>query len=324
MAAHLLKLGYGQIRIFSRDELKQEAMRVRMAEPRLRFYIGDVRDRASVDSAMKGVDLVFHAAALKQVPSCEFFPMQAVETNIIGSNNVLESAVAHKVECVVVLGTDKAVYPVNAMGMTKAVMEKVAQSIARRLDEDDTRICSVRYGNVMYSRGSVIPLFVRQIREGKPITITEPTMSRFMLPLRDSVSLVEFAFEHARQGDIFIKKAPACTIGMLAQALVELFQSDTQIETIGIRHGEKMFEALASIAEMQRCEDMGDFMRISMDERDLNYKRFFTEGEQLKPMVHDYDSHNTEQLTIEQMKNLLLSLPEIQNDLKEAGISATS
>lgn len=317
MVAHLLAQGYKQIRIFSRDEWKQEDMRVRMAEPRLKFYIGDVRNRASVDGAMEGVNMLFHAAALKQVPSCEFFPMQAVETNIIGSNNVLESAVAHKVESVVVLGTDKAVYPVNAMGMTKAVMEKVAQSIARRLGEHDTTISSVRYGNVMYSRGSVIPLFVRQIREGKPITITEPTMSRFMLPLRDSVALVEFAFQHAKQGDIFIKKAPACTIGMLAQAMVELFKSDTEIKTIGMRHGEKMFEALASVAEMQRSEDMGDFMRISMDERDLNYKRFFTEGATDEPIGQDYDSHNTTQLTLQEMKDLLLSLPEIQRDIAE-------
>ncbi len=321
MVQHLLDQGYEQIRIFSRDEWKQEDMRVRMAEQRLRFYIGDVRDRASVDAAMEGVDLVFHAAALKQVPSCEFFPMQAVETNIIGSNNVIESAVANKVECVVVLGTDKAVYPVNAMGMTKAVMEKVAQSIARRLDENETRICSVRYGNVMYSRGSVIPLFIRQIKEGNPITVTEPNMSRFMLPLRDSVSLVEFAFKNARQGDIFIKKAPACTIGMLAKALIELFESDVEMKTIGIRHGEKMFEALASVAEMGRSEDMGDFMRISMDERDLNYNRFFTEGEELEPMAGDYDSHTTQQLTLEEVKELLLSIPEIQQDLIEAGIS---
>ena len=317
MVKHLLAQGYGQVRIFSRDEWKQEDMRVRMAEPRLKFYIGDVRNRASVDGAMEGVNMVFHAAALKQVPSCEFFPMQAVETNIVGSNNVLESAVANKIESVVVLGTDKAVYPVNAMGMTKAVMEKVAQSIARRLGEHETTISSVRYGNVMYSRGSVIPLFVRQIREGKPITITEPTMSRFMLPLRDSVALVEFAFQNAKQGDIFIKKAPACTIGMLAQAMVELFKSDTPIKTIGIRHGEKMFEALASVAEMQRSEDMGDFMRISMDERDLNYKRFFTEGAKGEPVAHDYDSHNTTQLTLQEMKDLLLSLPEIQRDLEE-------
>ena len=321
MAQHLLKQDYKQIRIFSRDEWKQEDMRVRMAEPRMKFYIGDVRSRASVDAAMQGVDMVFHAAALKQVPSCEFFPMQAVETNIVGSNNVIESAVSNEVECVVVLGTDKAVYPVNAMGMTKAVMEKVAQSVARRLGEEDTRICSVRYGNVMYSRGSVIPLFVRQIREGKPITVTSATMSRFMLPLRDSVALVEFAFENARQGDIFIKKAAACTIGMLGQALIELFQSDVEMKSIGIRHGEKMYEALASVAEVQRAEDMGDFLRIPMDERDLNYNRFFTEGDEGVSQAHDYDSHSTDQLTLEEVKQLLLSLPEIQRDLKEAGLT---
>lgn len=321
MAKHLLKQNYKQIRIFSRDEWKQEDMRVRMAEPRMKFYIGDVRSRASVDGAMQGVDMVFHAAALKQVPSCEFFPMQAVETNIVGSNNVIESAVSNNVECVVVLGTDKAVYPVNAMGMTKAVMEKVAQSVARRLGESDTRICSVRYGNVMYSRGSVIPLFVRQIREGKPITVTSATMSRFMLPLRDSVALVEFAFNNARQGDIFIKKAAACTIGMLGQALIELFQSDVEMKSIGVRHGEKMYEALASVAEVQRAEDMGDFLRIPMDERDLNYNRFFTEGDEGVSQANDYDSHSTEQLTLDEVKQLLLSLPEIQSDLKDAGLA---
>jgi len=222
---------------------------------------------------------------------------------------------------VVVLGTDKAVYPVNAMGMTKAVMEKVAQSIARRMGEGQTRICSVRYGNVMYSRGSVIPLFVRQIREGKPITTTENSMSRFMLPLRDSVSLVEFAFQNARQGDIFIKKAAACTIGLLAQAMKELFQSDSEIKMIGIRHGEKMFEALASVAEMARAEDMGDFLRIPMDERELNYSRFFTEGDSEEAKFTDYDSHNTDQLSLQEVKDLLLSLPEIQQDLVGAGLS---
>lgn len=322
MTKHLLDQGYGQIRIFSRDECKQEEMRVHVAEPRMRFYIGDVRSRASVDNAMKGVDLVFHAAALKQVPSCEFFPMQAVETNIIGSNNVIESAVEHAVDCVVVLGTDKAVYPINAMGMTKAVMEKVAQSIARRLTESETRVCSVRYGNVMYSRGSVIPLFVRQIREQQPITVTAAKMSRFMLPLRDSVSLVEFAFQHARQGDIFIKKASACTIGILAEALKQIFKSEVPVKSIGIRHGEKMFEALASVAEVGRAEDMGDFLRIPMDERDLNYNRFFTEGEEMEDDTRDYDSHSTRQLNVEEVKELLLSLPEIQQDLIDDGIIA--
>ncbi len=319
MVKHLLDQGYGEIRIFSRDEWKQEDMRVRMSEPRLRFYIGDVRNRASVDAAMLGVNLVFHAAALKQVPSCEFFPMQAVETNVIGSNNVIESAVANHVNCVVVLGTDKAVYPINAMGMTKAVMEKVAQSVARRLDDRATRICSVRYGNVMYSRGSVIPLFVRQIRDGQPVTVTSSTMSRFMLPLRDSVRLVEFAFQHARQGDIFIKKAAACTIGMLAETLIELFQADVPVKSIGIRHGEKMFEALATAAEMQRAEDMGDFLRIPMDDRDLNYSKYFTEGEATQQPL-DYDSHTTKQLSKQEVKQLLVSLPEIQHELAEAGI----
>jgi len=324
MVMHLLKQGYKQIRIFSRDEWKQEDLRVRMAEPRLKFYIGDVRSRPSVDAAMEGVDLVFHAAALKQVPSCEFFPMQAVETNVVGSNNVIESAVAHGVECLVVLGTDKAVYPVNAMGMTKAVMEKVAQSVARRLGESTagvTRVCSVRYGNVMYSRGSVIPLFVRQIREGKPITVTSKEMSRFMMPLSDSVRLVEFAFQNAKQGDIFVKKAAACTIGMLAQALLELFESDLPINVIGLRHGEKMFEALATCAEVQRAEDMGDFLRIPMDERDLNYNRFFTEGDGSEEQLQDYDSHSTTQLKLEEVKDLLLQLPEIQQDLIDAGIT---
>ncbi len=323
MVMKLLDRGYEQIRIFSRDECKQEELRVRMQEPRLRFYIGDIRNRASVDAAMEGVDLVFHAAALKQVPSCEFFPMEAVATNIIGSNNVIESAVVHKVECVVCLGTDKAVYPVNTMGMTKAVMEKVAQSVARRLDGDETRICSVRYGNVMYSRGSVIPLFIRQIKEVNEMTVTDPAMTRFMLPLRDSVSLVEFAFEHARQGDVFIKKAAACTVGDLAQALKELFQSDAPVKTIGMRHGEKLHETLASLPEVARSEDMGDFLRIPMDDRDLNYNKFFTEGESLEPQLHDYDSESTRQLTVLEVKELLLSLPEVCSELESAGFSTT-
>lgn len=320
MATHLLGQGFGQVRIFSRDEWKQEDMRVRMSEPRLQFYIGDVRSRTSVDVAMSGVDLVFHAAALKQVPSCEFFPMQAVETNIVGSNNVIESAVAHKVECVVVLGTDKAVYPVNAMGMTKAVMEKVAQAVARRMKEGQTRICSVRYGNVMYSRGSVIPLFVRQIREGIPITVTESNMSRFMLPLRDSVALVEFAFENARQGDIFIKKAAACTIGMLARTLKELFKSQSEIRTIGIRRGEKRAETLASMTEMARAQDQGDFVRIPMEQRELNYDRISTESTSEPSQYADYDSRNAIQLTGPELRELLLSLPEIRRELADAGL----
>lgn len=317
MTSQLLQKGYGEVRIFSRDEWKQEEMRVRMAENRLKFYIGDVRSRASVDAAMDGVDLVFHAAALKQVPSCEFFPIEAVQTNILGSHNVIESAVKAKAECVVCLGTDKAVYPVNAMGMTKALMEKTAQSIARRLKDTETRVCSVRYGNVMYSRGSVIPLFVQQIKNGAPITVTDAGMTRFMLPLRDSVELVEFAFEHGRQGDVFIKKAPACTVGDLAKALLEMFKSDCEVKAIGMRHGEKLHETLASVQEIRRSEDLGNFLRIQMDDRDLNYSKYFTEGDVLESQVRDYDSDSTIQLTIPEIKELLLSLPEIQDELTQ-------
>ena len=317
MVGRLLERGCREIRIFSRDECKQDEMRVRIADPRLKFYLGDIRNRSSIDAAMDGVDLVFHAAALKQVPSCEFFPIEAVQTNILGSNNVIESAVQAKANCVVCLGTDKSVYPINAMGMTKAMMEKVAQSIARRLSESDTRVCSVRYGNVMYSRGSVIPLFVRQIKEAAPLTITDPNMTRFMLPLRDSVQLVEFAFENARQGDVFIKKAPACTVGTLVQGLIEIFNSKSSIRTIGTRHGEKVHETLASLAEVQRAEDLGEFLRIPLDERELNYAKFFTEGNAIEPQLHEYDSASTKQLSLAEIKDLLLSLPEIQSELRQ-------
>ncbi len=316
MVNHLLDNGYEEIRILSRDEWKQEELRVRMAEPRLKFYIGDVRNRESLDQAMAGVDLVFHAAALKQVPSCEFFPMEAVATNVIGSNNVIESGIAHKVGCIVCLGTDKAVYSVNAMGMTKALMEKVAQCAARRLEDDSaSRVCTVRYGNVMYSRGSVIPLFINQIKSGEPITITDPKMTRFLLPLRDSVRLVEFAFENAKQGDIFIKKATTCLIGDLAEALQQLFEKRVEVKVIGVRHGEKLHETLASLSEISRAEDMGDFLRIPMDERDLNYSGFFTEGEQRLPEGLDYASDSVEPLSVDGIKELLLSLPEVQRDL---------
>ncbi|OGS16580.1 MAG: UDP-glucose 4-epimerase, partial [Elusimicrobia bacterium RIFCSPHIGHO2_02_FULL_61_10] len=250
---------FKEVRIFSRDELKQEHMRIQLNNPKVKFHIGDVRDRDSVDQAMKGVDLVFHAAALKQVPSCEFFPIQAVMTNILGSHNVVESAVQHKIESVVCLGTDKAVYPVNAMGMTKALMEKVSQAACRGLGDKDTRVSCVRYGNVMCSRGSVIPLFIKQIKEKKPITVTDAGMTRFLLPLPEAIKLVLFAFAHARQGDIFIKKAPACTVGDLAVALKELFKSDVPVKSIGIRHGEKIYETLATIEELRRAEDMGDY-----------------------------------------------------------------
>ena len=315
MVHHLLNNGCKEIRIFSRDEWKQEDLRIRMANPALKFYIGDIRSLPSVNMAMKGVDLVFHAAALKQVPSCEFFPMQAVETNIIGSSNVVESAIANKVECCVCLGTDKAVYPVNSMGMTKAIMEKVAQAAARRLEEGETRICSVRYGNVMYSRGSVIPLFVRQIKENKPITVTDARMTRFMLPLSDSVELVHFAFNHAKQGDIFIKKAVACTIETLVLALKSLFKSDVEVKNIGTRHGEKLHEVLASAEELRRSEDMGDFYRIQMDQRDLDYSKFFTEGDPQLDANSDYSSNSEQLLNVAETEELLLCLPEIKAEL---------
>ncbi|MDD5208123.1 MAG: SDR family NAD(P)-dependent oxidoreductase [Elusimicrobiales bacterium] len=307
---------YKEVRIFSRDELKQEHMRIQLNNPKVKFYIGDVRDRDSVDQAMKGVDMVFHAAALKQVPSCEFFPMQAVMTNILGSHNVVESAIQHKIESVVCLGTDKAVYPVNAMGMTKALMEKVSQAACRGLTDKDTRVSCVRYGNVMCSRGSVIPLFIKQIKEKKPITVTEAGMTRFLLPLPEAIKLVLFAFSNARQGDIFIKKAPACTVGDLAQALKELFKSDVPVRSIGIRHGEKIYETLATIEELRRAEDMGDYFRVSMDDRDLNYNKYFTEGDKKEARLSDYTSHNTERLGVEQVKEMLLKLPEVAAELK--------
>ena len=307
---------FKEVRIFSRDELKQEHMRIQLNNPKVKFYIGDVRDRDSVDQAMKGVDLVFHAAALKQVPSCEFFPMQAVLTNIVGSHNVVESAIQHRIESVVCLGTDKAVYPVNAMGMTKALMEKVSQAACRGLTEKDTRVSCVRYGNVMCSRGSVIPLFIKQIKEKKPITVTEAGMTRFLLPLPEAIKLVLFAFKHARQGDIFIRKAPACTVGDLAQALKELFRSDVPVKSIGIRHGEKIYETLATIEELRRAEDMGDYYRVSMDDRDLNYNKYFTEGDKKEARLSDYTSHNTARLSVKEVKALLMKLPEVVSELK--------
>ena len=315
MVGKLLREGYKEIRILSRDEAKQEEMRLSYGRPELKFYIGDVRDRASVDKAMKGVDLVFHAAALKQVPSCEFFPMEAVKTNIIGSQNVIDSAVDAGVKSLVCLSTDKAVMPVNAMGMSKAMMEKVAQASSRQLGDDDTVISCVRYGNVMCSRGSVIPLFIKQIKEGKPLTLTEPTMTRFMLSLNDAIELVAFAFENASQGDIFIKKAPACTVQLLAETLLEIFEASTEIRVIGWRHGEKLYETLASAEELLRSQDMGEYYRVSYDNRDLNYAKFFTEGDVEEANTEDYHSHNTYQLTKEELKDLLLTLPEVQEAL---------
>ena len=315
MVSKLLKEGYQEIRILSRDEAKQEEMRIAYSRPELKFYIGDVRDRAAVDKAMKGVDLVFHAAALKQVPSCEFFPMEAVKTNIIGSQNVIDSAVDAGVKSLVCLSTDKAVMPVNAMGMSKAMMEKVAQASSRQLADNDTVISCVRYGNVMCSRGSVIPLFIKQIKEGKPLTLTEPTMTRFMLSLNDAIELVAFAFENASQGDIFIKKAPACTVQLLAETLLEIFEASTEIQVIGWRHGEKLYETLASAEELLRSQDMGEYYRVSYDNRDLNYAKFFTEGDVEEANTEDYHSHNTYQLTKEELKDLLLTLPEVQEAL---------
>jgi UDP-glucose 4-epimerase len=317
MVERLLLGRCAEIRIFSRDEEKQEAMRNRRNNTKLKFYIGDVRDRPSVDAAMQGVDLVFHAAALKQVPSCEFFPLEAVRTNIIGSANVLESAVAARVKSVVCLSTDKAVMPINTMGMTKAVMEKVAQATARRLTQADTLVCAVRYGNVMYSRGSVIPLFVNQIRRHRSLTITDPGMTRFMLPLAEAVELVEFAFENGKQGDVFIRKAPACTVGDLAQALCELFEIDCETKIIGIRHGEKIYETLATAEELRRAGDMGNYLRLPMDTRDLNYAVYFTDGETTSADLADYHSHNARRLGVPEVKDLLLKLPEIQQALRE-------
>jgi len=316
----LLDSDCDEIRIFSRDELKQEMMRIKYANPKLKFYIGDVRNKDSVDHAMEGVDLIFHAAALKQVPSCEFFPIQAVQTNILGSHNVITSAIEHGVERVVCLSTDKAAYPINAMGMTKALMEKVAISATRMLPEASTIVCCVRYGNVMCSRGSVIPLFISQIKQNKPITITYPQMTRFLLPLRDAVALVEFAFNHANQGDLFIKKAPACTIADLAAALRNIFKSDVPEKIIGIRHGEKIYETLATREELMRAEDMGDYYRIRLDDRSLNYVnygKYFFEGSIQEAELEDYTSHNTERLNVEQVEQLLLSLPEVQAELED-------
>lgn len=304
-----------EIRIFSRDELKQEHMRIKLNNPKVKFYIGDIRDRESVDHAMEGVDLAFHAAALKQVPSCEFFPMQAVLTNIVGSHNVVESAIAHKIKSLVCLSTDKAVFPVNAMGMSKGMMEKVATAAARRLGPDDTMISSVRYGNVMYSRGSVIPLFIDQIKQGKPLTVTDPNMTRFLLSLRSAIDLVLFAFENAHQGDIFVRKAPACTVADLAQALKNLFQSDVPVNIIGTRHAEKLFEVLATAGEIAQSDDMGDYLRVRMDGRDLNYAKYFTEGDVEESSLDDYTSHNTERLSVKQVEELLLTLPDVQREL---------
>ena len=297
-----------EIRIFSRDEKKQEDMRISYNNEKIKFYIGDVRDYRSIEDAMDGVDYIFHAAALKQVPSCEFFPVQAVETNVLGTNNVLEAAINHNVKKVIVLSTDKAAYPINAMGMSKAMMEKVAVAKGRNLRDDQTIICRTRYGNVMASRGSVIPLFCDQIKEGKPLTITNPEMTRFMMTLEDAVDLVIYAFEHGNQGDLFVQKAPAATIDVLAQAVKELKNSDAPIKHIGSRHGEKLYEVLVTKEEMVGAEDLGDYFRIPADNRNLNYAKYENNGDKDLDKVEEYNSHNTKRLDVEGMKELLLKL----------------
>ena len=305
-----------EIRIFSRDEKKQDDMRHALQSTKIKYYIGDIRDRQSVDVAMEGVDYVFSAAALKQVPSCEFFPLQAVQTNVLGTNNVIESAIAHGVKRVVVLSTDKAAYPINAMGISKAMMEKVAIARGRSLGENaETVICCTRYGNVMASRGSVIPLWVDQIKNGMPITVTDPEMTRFMMTLDDAVDLVIYAWEHGRNGDLFVQKAPAATLVTLADALKDLYQANTEVKIIGTRHGEKLYETLVTREEMARAEDMGDYYRIPCDTRDLNYDNYFTKGSSSIGEACDYHSHNTDQLDVEGMKQLLLKLDFIRNDL---------
>lgn len=304
---------FKEIRIFSRDEKKQDDMRNLYKNDKLKFYIGDVRNPSSIDYAMRGVDYVFHAAALKQVPSCEFFPMEAVKTNVEGTQNVIDAAVKHGVKKVICLSTDKAAYPINAMGISKAMMEKVAVAASRNLEH--TTVCLTRYGNVMGSRGSVIPLFVKQIKNGEPLTITDPSMTRFLMSLEEAVELVLFAFEHGNPGDLFVNKAPAGTIGDLAQALKEMFKADNPIRIIGTRHGEKLYETLCTREEMLKAEDMGDFYRIPADNRDLNYAQYFSEGEIDVSKIEDYHSHNTIQQDVEGMKQLLMKLPLIRKEV---------
>jgi len=304
-----------EIRIFSRDEKKQEDMRIELANDKVKFYIGDVRDYDSVSQALVGVDYIFHAAALKQVPSCEFYPMEAVKTNIVGTENVLNAAIANNVKRVVFLSTDKAVYPINAMGISKAMAEKVVVAKSRSIPEGGPVVCCTRYGNVMASRGSVIPLFIKQMQTNEALTVTDPNMTRFLMSLEDSVDLVLHAFEHAQQGDIFVQKAPASTLTDLAQALKALFDSNSPVKVIGTRHGEKLYESLISREEMAKAEDMQRYYRIPADNRDLNYKKYFVEGEAHISEVEDYTSHNTERLNVEGVKSLLLKLDYIQETL---------
>ncbi|MDD2451125.1 MAG: polysaccharide biosynthesis protein [Sulfurovum sp.] len=311
----------GEIRIFSRDEKKQDDMRKLYNNPKLKFYLGDVRDVNSVNDAVRGVDFIFHAAALKQVPSCEFYPMQAVQTNVIGTENVLNAAINAGVKKVIVLSTDKAVYPINAMGVSKAMMERVAVAKSRNLNDNETMIACTRYGNVMASRGSVIPLFIDQIRKGQEITITDPAMTRFMMSLDHAVELVLFAFEHGTNGDIFVQKAPAATIELLAHTLKNMLgRPEHKVSVIGTRHGEKLYETLLTKEEMVKAVDMGDYYRIPADTRDLNYNKFVEDGEEVVTQAHEYHSHNTHRLDEAELKEMLLELREIQDDLKEFGV----
>ena len=305
---------FTEIRIFSRDEKKQDDLRKSLNDDRLKFYIGDVRDLASVSQAVKGADYIFHAAALKQVPSCEFFPIEAVKTNILGTENVLLSAESHEVKKVVILSTDKAAYPINAMGMSKALMEKVMIAKSRNLDDSKIIFCGTRYGNVMASRGSVIPLFINQIKMGQPLTITDPEMTRFMMTLENAVELVLFAFKNGKQGEMFVQKAPAAKVSVIAQALLELYDSKSQILEIGIRHGEKKYETLVTSEEMVKASDLGNYYSIASDSRDLNYAPYFSEGNKNQVNKDEYNSDNTERLDIVKMKDLLLQIPEIKND----------
>jgi UDP-N-acetylglucosamine 4,6-dehydratase len=310
-----LNTDIGEIRIFSRDEKKQDDMRHLYQNEKIKFYIGDVRDLASVKNAMHGVDYIFHAAALKQVPSCEFFPLEAVKTNVFGTDNVLTAAIEAGVKKVICLSTDKAAYPVNAMGTSKAMMEKVIVAKARTVSPDKTTICCTRYGNVMCSRGSVIPLFIDQIKAGKPLTITEPKMTRFIMSLDEAVDLVLYAFEHAESGDIMVQKAPACTIGVLAKAVKELFHAENEIKVIGIRHGEKMYETLLTNEECANAIDMGNFYRVPADKRDLNYDKYFSQGDEKRNTLTEFNSSNTQLLTVEQVKEKLLSLKYIRDEI---------
>ena len=316
-----LETDIGEIRVFSRDEKKQDDMRHEFQQKypevadKLKFYIGDVRDLQSVKNAMHGVDYIFHAAALKQVPSCEFFPVEAVKTNVLGTDNVLTAAIEEGVKCVICLSTDKAAYPVNAMGTSKAMMEKVVVAKSRTVNPDKTKICCTRYGNVLCSRGSVVPLWIDQIREGKPITITEPSMTRFVMSLEEAVDLVLFAFENGESGDVLVQKAPACTIEVLAQAVKELFAPDTEIKVIGIRHGEKMYETLLTNEECANAIDMGDFYRVPADKRGLNYDKYFKDGNKERNTLTEFNSNNTKLMTVEEVKAKLLTLSYIQNEL---------